>query len=201
MGWTSYHATNYTNKGTVDRKAECDDYFTNSMNEGRYIIKKSVLVGATYYAAIETVKRTNKDTKQLEVIPENERETWAAVLLTEVSNNDYYNFSYKDMSEDMGPLIYTCPASILNLLTPTACEYAIKWRAKCREYIEKKNSPNALSKLPIGAIIRFERRGREYIIEKMAPNYQFKRAWWYIPANNCYMPSTRIPSNYEVVTA
>lgn len=36
------------------------------------------------------------------------------------------------LDENMGPYYYGCPASILDLLSPTANENALKWRAECR---------------------------------------------------------------------
>jgi len=54
MGWTYQHATYYKN-GKIDRKAECDAYFTES-NAGWYKVEKSALVGKVYYAAIRRLR-------------------------------------------------------------------------------------------------------------------------------------------------
>lgn len=43
-----------------------------------------------------------------------------------------WNFSYKAMTEDMGPFVEGCPDRILNLLSPTDNENALEWRARCR---------------------------------------------------------------------
>ncbi len=40
MGWTSYHATHYKPGGSIDRKAECDEYFMGGLNVGHYQILK-----------------------------------------------------------------------------------------------------------------------------------------------------------------
>ena len=56
MGWTSYHATHYKN-GKVNRKAECDAYFTEGLNEGFYRLEKSTMIGSVYYAAVTGLKR------------------------------------------------------------------------------------------------------------------------------------------------
>ena len=142
MGWTSYHATNYKN-GKVDRVAEVKHCFERG-EDSKYRILKASLVGTTVYAAVEY--QTEKGT-----------EVFAAVVLTSVDNNDYFNFSYKDMDETCGPYHYDCPASILKLLTPTTSEHANQWREKCWEKIEKKrqkkNDPQALSNLPLGTVI------------------------------------------------
>lgn len=205
MGWTSYHATHYK-KGTVDRKAECDAYFMEGLNAGYYRIVKSALIGSVYYAAVENLKRYGEKqpdgSRPIEDVPEAERHTWAAVFLTSVDSRDYYNFAYKDMSEDMGPGECDCPASILSLLSPTDHEWAIEWRERCRKHIEEKKSPNALKNLPIGAVIRFsQRNGNVVELVKHPAAYQFKRPFWYNSNDNTYMPATRIPANYEVVSA
>ena len=130
MGWTSQHATYYKN-GTVDRKAEMDTYFKGEDTVNKkyhYKTLKSAMVGSTYYAAIEKI---NNETK--------EREVFALICLTSVNMSDYFNFSYKDMDETMGPNERKCPIGILNLLTPTDSQWANEWRNDCRKYHEKKN--------------------------------------------------------------
>lgn len=176
------------------------------LNAGYYKVVKSALVGSVYYAAIENLKRYGErqpdGSRPIEDIPEAERETWAAVFLTTTDSRDYFNFSYKDMSEDMEPAECDCPASILSLLSPTDSEYANDWRERCRKNIEAKKDPHALKNLPIGAVIRFTRHTGESIeLLKHAAAYQFKRPFWFCQSSGCYMPATRIPANYEVVTA
>ena len=204
MGWTSYHATHYKNNGTIDRKAECDALFMDGLNAGYYRVVKSALVGSVYYAAIETLKRGKRQPDNsyiYENIPETERKTWAVVFLTSTDSRDYFNFSYKDMSEDMGPCESDCPASILSALSPTDDEYALAWRERCRANIEKKKDPHALKNLPIGAVIRFTRRGGKVVeLMKHPAAYQFKRPFLYCEKDNSYIPATRIPANYEVIT-
>ena len=175
MGWTCYHATHYKPNGTVDRKAECDKMFKPEE------LVKSSMVGSTYYAAIKT----------------GENEIMAIVILTcgKDRNDPYFNFGYKAIDETCGPYSYDCPVSILNLLTPTDSEWANEWRRRCYENAKK----TKLSDLPVGTTIKFTNwNGDEYILTKMAPNYQFKRTWWYDADNNAYMPSRRI-SNFEVI--
>lgn len=164
MGWTSYHASYY--KGNkVDKKAECDAYFMEGLNRGLFQVKKSAMIGNTYYAAIETLKRYKGKVDgehTYEDIPVNERETWAAVFLTSTNMNDYYNFSYKDMDETMCPCEQGCPVSILKLLTPTDSEWANEWRQKCYMNAEKKKAerknPNSLNNLPVDSTISFTAR-------------------------------------------
>lgn len=58
--------------------------------------------------------------------------------------------SIKLVDEGMGPFHWDCPASILNLLSPTTSEYALKWRDECRTQIELKK---AQPKLQEGAVV------------------------------------------------
>ena len=155
MGWTSYHATHYKN-GKVDRKAECDAYFLEGLNRGHYEVVKSVMHGAIYYAAVKhLVKYVGRDgdgKSIYEPLPKEDQITFAAVFVTSVDNNDYYNFSYKDMEESMGPCYYDCPISILNMLSPTDSEFANNWRETCRQ--KAKGANKLLRNLPIGARIK-----------------------------------------------
>ena len=92
----------------------------------------------------------------------------------------------------MHPFYYQAPMSIINLLTPTDNENANAWREGCRKYArEKKEKPSA-SKLPIGSKIRTTIGGKKYLLEKKAPNHQFKTTWWYCADTNTYMPKKRI---------
>ena len=179
MGWTSQHATYYRN-GIIDRKAEMDNYFKeeNSAN-GKYHYKtlKSAMVGSTYYAAIEKI---NNETK--------EREVFALICLTSVNMSDYFNFSYKDMDETMGPNERKCPIGILNLLTPTDYQWANKWREDCRKYHTQRNE---LTKLDthgkkggkIGFTPKYDlgsgkKAGEEFVLFWMDSWGQRKKGFW-----------------------
>lgn len=180
MGWCSYHAQYYKN-GKVDRKREMDELLTG----GNQVVLKSSMVGSTYYAAVKT-------------IGENNVSVWACVAETcgQDRNDPYFNFGYKAISETSGPYRYDCPKSILDLLTETDNEHALRWRAACREKFAKPK----LSALPVGTVIRFTIwDNTEYVLTKMAPNFQFKRTWWYNSSNNKYVPSRRIPDSFEIV--
>lgn len=183
MGWTSYHATHYKN-GKVDRKAECDSIFNDVMvtmdsNKpiGKFEVLKSSMVGSTYYAAVKRTRfATETEPEQVQV--------WAVICLTSTDMKDYFNFSYKDMDESMGPYNYDCPKGILDLLTPTDSEWANNWRQACREHYAKKNNPNALNKLPLGSVIQFtlpydttlNKAGSIITLEKT--NDWSKKAYW-----------------------
>lgn len=203
MGWTSYHATHYDKRGRVDRKAECDGYFEEGLNRGHYKVMKSTMKGSVYYGAIKALMRyagKGEDGKSVyEPLPEEEQEVFAVVFLTSVDSKDYYNFSYKDMGETMGPCYYDCPKSILDLLSPTDSEYALKWREKCRERIAKEKEGGSLSKLPVGTIIRFKLGEKTLELMKHPAAYQFKRPFWYDAEIHCYYSAKHIPTNFEVV--
>ena len=72
MGWTSYFATHYKN-GKIDKKAELDEMFSRNQK-----ILKSQMVGSTYFAAVQD---------------ESTKETWAAIVLTQTQNGEFF---YKD---------------------------------------------------------------------------------------------------------
>lgn len=189
MGWTTCHATHYKPNGNVDRKAEMDSLYTWESENRKVSVLKSAMVGTTYYGAIQ-VKDTASGTT----------EVTAAVVLTNSGErgNWYFNFGYKSMEESSCPYYYDCPKSILDLLTEAPNEWAKQWREKCREKMQKPK----LSSLPVGTIIAFNGWDGERIeLVKMSPAYQFKKAWWYRPETNTYMPSRRIPDHFEVVSA
>lgn len=120
MGWTERQAKNFKN-GIVDRKAELIDEFTCHGETYNYEVLKCSMKGTVGYMA---VKYTDKKDPSKDCI-------FGLVCLTSV--RDKYWFGYKDMSEDMLPYYFDCPKTILNLLTPTENENALKWRGKCRE--------------------------------------------------------------------
>ena len=168
MGWTGIHADFYKN-GKVDRKAEMDYRWTQSESEdyAQLRVLKSSMVGSVYYAAVE-VSENGKV-----------KEVFGVTGLTSVDNNDYYNFSYKDIDETMGPYSYDCPIGILNLLTDTDTEYALEWTKKCRERHEEKKLARATrNKLVEGkkykvklydwkekTLVWYKYRGRFYFVD------------------------------------
>lgn len=193
MGWTSYCASHYKyvkGKRTVDRKAECDAYFMEGLNKGHFNVVKSAMVGSTYYAAVQLLRRcTGHDDNGnyfYEEVPENERTTWAAIFLTSVDMKDYYNFSYKDMDETVGPYKRDCPKNILDLLSPTESQWANEWRQECYENLKKKRDPQALKNLPVGTKIKvvmpfdtkYHSKGQEVILTKCL-NWKGNRSAWY----------------------
>lgn len=179
MGWTFDHVS-----GKIDRRAEVDNLLTwtgKSEERGEIAerVLKSAMRGSTYYGAVE---HTDKNGKFV----------FAVVALTEVRNNDYFNFGTKIMDETMGPGQRNCPKTILDLLTETDSAFALEWRKNCRENLDRPS----LAKIPIGAKIRFHAFGQEYTAYKMAPNHQFKTAWFYCDGG--YMPKKHI-RDFEII--
>ena len=57
MGWTWQQAKHYR-RGKIDRKAECDAYFSG-INADCYIVEKSAMIGTVYYAAVRIIGKHN----------------------------------------------------------------------------------------------------------------------------------------------
>jgi hypothetical protein len=198
MGWTSYHATHYKN-GKVDRKAECDAYFMESLNRGYYEVVKSTMVGSVYYAAVKAVKQygpaDESGNRPIVSIPPEDQRTFAAVFLTSTNSKDYYNFAYKDMTETMGPCETDCPDSILKLLSPTDHEYALAWRERCKK---KNQAKKTLAALPVGAKIECTIRDETKTLVKHPPAYQFKTPFW--TDGKYYYRKNLILTDFKVIT-
>lgn len=208
MGWTEYHAPIQYKNGrcSIDRKAECDKLFNDSMVTwdddhkviGKFEVLKSSMVGSTYYAAVKRTKFATETEPEMSSV-------FAAICLTSTNMKKYYNFAYKDMDESCGPYQYDCPKGILNLLTPTESEFANEWRKACYENLAKKKNPDALNNLPEGSVIKvilpFDTTrysaGSEVILTKKKWSRQCK---WY--ASGCYFTHKLMKSldgHYEII--
>lgn len=185
MGWTGIHAEHHKKDGTVDRKAELDHELFGMEGDGGHKLLKSSMVGNTYYAAVKHP----------------DGHVYGLVVLTSVDSSQWFDFHYKDMTENMGPFEAKCPASILKLLSPTEDENALDWRKRCREHTEARKSPTAPANLPIGARIQVSFGKETLELVKCAPAYQFKRPFWYIPDKGKYLSAKRIPKDYKVISA
>lgn len=180
MGWTGMFHYEVTAKGNVDRKKTLDKEFSRGLYD-RYTTIKSAMNGSTYYAAIHDIETGD---------------VFAMVVLTSFRDRE---FCYKEMTEFCGPIEAKCPKSILELLTDTDDKCANEWRQKCRENLTR---GKGLSALPIDAKIRFTTcGGQEYTLIKRSPNYQFKTPWYQIDGEYRYYSKSRIPKDYEVLTA
>jgi hypothetical protein len=114
MGWTSFNLSQPVKQ-----------WFSESWGEDYEVLDSALVKRNTLYGAIR-----KKSTQ----------EVFCAVFLIRWSR-DYYNFSYKDMTEFAGPCEVECPKRIMKLLTPldennSKNQFAIKWRKSVNEYWE-----------------------------------------------------------------
>lgn len=175
MGWTSYHAQFYKN-GKVDRKKELDFEFDRSDS---FRVLKSSMVGSTYYAAVS-----------------NGEIVFGLVVRTATDSKDYCNFSYKAMDETEEPYLYDCPKAILDMLSPTDNEYALRWRNKCAIY---RNKSGRLRALPIGAEIEVQYGSRMLRLTKYAARFSSMQPFWSADGYR-YMPIRYIPVDFKVIS-
>lgn len=189
MGWDGSIPTNFKN-GRVDKKAELDSRYTWENDTEKCSVKKSKMVGSEYYAAIEY---HNFEKSIYEVI--------GLVALTRMS--DGYLMA-KTMEETVGPCYYDCPTDILDLLTPTENEYALKWRKKCRENAIRPK----LTDLKAGTIITFvspfdtkhNRKGDIVQLEKRSQsNHKRKSYKWIHLGQFAYWPAKMIPTEFVIL--
>ena len=144
MGWLYMKSL----KGQSGPRQYLDAQFTQLRPDATSKVLRSALVGMrVYYAAVERVR-----------IAAREREVWAAICLVRYNPRDRegYVFGYKDMDESMGPYECDCPEPILDLLTPTDCEYALQWRARCRENTAARRARAAKPSPRAGQVIVFD---------------------------------------------
>jgi hypothetical protein len=135
MGWLYFPKPNNV-KQYFEDQVTWEDEFTK-----RQLLDSAIVNMREYYGALEIIEKAT-----------GVRRVTALVIMLDYAPNDYHSFGYKDMDEDMGPGIDNCPERILNLLTPTDHEYAIGWRARCRENIERSKQINRLVE---GEYVRF----------------------------------------------
>jgi hypothetical protein len=138
MGWTGTHRPH----GMSLRQ-----YFQEySLGDNYEILDFATVKRKTCYML---VKRKEHQKPDGTVVPE---KIFAAVYLVTFSPKSYYNLSYKDLDETCGPSESECPERILKRLPPTEYEYAIAWRKRCWDNINRRK--NAIKLMP-GDIIKF----------------------------------------------
>lgn len=124
MGWTSSHRPSTQSvKGYLI--AEIDETGKKATFK---VLDIAIVKRNTAYLA---VKRTSLDTGESKV--------FAMVILIRYGRG-HFNLTTKEMSEDMGPFYYDCPARILDLLTPTEKTEAVMWRERCRANLANRES-------------------------------------------------------------
>ena len=137
MGWTSWdnehRSTDEILRGELTWRKH------DEATGDRHTIIASALVGTTWYGALEYVPVVG------------DRTVIALVVLTSRRGG---GFTYKDMSENMGPYEAQCPKRILDLLTEPQSEYARLWREKCHHYRAVKHAKQG-AKPPVGSRVVF----------------------------------------------
>ena len=124
MGWTTTHKP-----AGQSASAFLREHFNEETETLRWeMLDIAIIEFRTAYAAI---RKTDKTTGESLV--------FGVVCLLDYRPSDEYNFGWKEIEESMGPVESDCPARILDLLTPTASEFAIEWRARCRENLAKRD--------------------------------------------------------------
>lgn len=132
MGWTFQHR----DKG-ISNKDFFSQLFDYKREDGSYgkVLECHATTGETYLAYERGT-------------PDGEVRIHALMCLTKWVPKDHYNFGYKDMDENCGPYYCNCPKKILDMLSPTTSEYALKWREECRKKLEK-------PKVTVGTVVKF----------------------------------------------
>lgn len=118
MGWIGYAATKFNDDGKVDPVKEISSYL-KEYNENVLAIK---CVNNVVYTAIASQDHSAKTI------------TRGIVFVTHVEDGIFY---FNEICEEMGPFASECPNEILDILSPTNEESAIKWRRRCREFNSK----------------------------------------------------------------
>jgi len=125
MGWLSKQSLN----GYRTPKEYLDAQYDKATPEGiaRRVLRSALVHLSEYYAAVEIVKEGHK---------------FVAAIVCSVYYNkrakDGFIFGYKSMCENELPHYFSCPAAILDLLTPTDSDYANEWRQRCRKQLAKR---------------------------------------------------------------
>lgn len=129
MGWTGTHRE----RGLSDREYFEAEFPTTLREHGRIVACSTK--GGVFYAAVENNDRAAYKPG----------ETWALVVLIQ-RGRGWWNFHYKEMSEESGPYEAHAPASVLDALSPTDHDYATEWRAKCRANLTRDAEAKAVKK-------------------------------------------------------
>lgn len=153
MGWTYMHKrSDVRAKDVIANLFNSDSFEPNSNGKINGVFRTldiAIINLRTAYMAVEHIK-INQETNMLD--PKTRR-VYAVVVLLYYRNNDHYNFGYKEIDETMGLCYHDCPRKILDLLTPTGNEYALEWRKKCLDILERKAN---IKKIHVQSVIKTE---------------------------------------------
>lgn len=130
MGWTEFDHRGRTTAELM-RQEFGEEFWAK--------IRATATTSGVFYAVLELP--AEKDTG---LVPdENGMIRTALVVLTKRGRE---RFRYKDMTETMGPVESTCPARLLDMLSPIrlpateSLHFAAEWRARCRANLAKRKS-------------------------------------------------------------
>lgn len=134
MGWI------YTEK---DSSMSVKEFFEMEFG-GQYtrVLDCAVVGLRTAYVAVESTAAATR-----------EPTVGAVVCHLDYAPNERFNFGYKDVSEEMGPVEDECPERILDMLSETTYEYALSWRERCRARTQRRK---AQPPLKTGSYLRME---------------------------------------------
>ncbi len=138
MGWTGKHRE----PGMTDREFFEQELPKTLTEVGRII--DCATVHNTFYAVVEN----GPDAYQPNT-------TWIMVVLMQ-RTRDWYNLTYKEMDEAMGPAESSCPRRLLELLesrVPTPPnDWAAQWRARCWDEAHRTEQAREVKR---GTIVHF----------------------------------------------
>lgn len=134
MGWTFYNEWNSPTTYESE-KAEVERIYSNG---GKNEILQCTKVGSVWYLAVKAPTGL----------------VWGGVCLTKRSKG----WGHKDLDESSGPYHCQAPVSLINKLSPTTDEWAMKWRQGCLDNAANKKAKNTKAvigkaKLVNGAIV------------------------------------------------
>lgn len=114
-GWTGYYISDTSTQGII--KEITKEFYTWDTYKSKGEVIKATLVGNTYYCLL---RFTNKETN----------ETYVTIGVA-LFSRDGDELCVKDMTEDMGPNVLTCPMSYLKQADAPRSELAAEWRREC----------------------------------------------------------------------
>ncbi len=126
MGWTS-----------LSMHEPVKEWFKNKWGTEYEVLDSALVNRKTLFGAIKNIRTGD---------------VFCAVFLI-LWNNSNYNFTYKDMTEFVGPIEVNCPKRIMKLLSPLNDEndpsgYARRWRQRVENYwAERENLKGKIIKL------------------------------------------------------
>lgn len=173
-----YRATVYTTNGDINRKRECLNLLKQCYPQETVV--KNCMRGGVMYAAMK-----------------NDLKTTARIVVLSVNKKKLLNISYSIYSEDECPTHYTkCYDEVLNCLTDTDLENALKWRSLCREFNRLSREAIRLDSLPIGTKIIVNWNFGTRVLTKTLKKPLVKPIWY--DGYYRYDPISILKNGYEL---